>query len=265
MPLLQERLIAGAPGRGADAIILDLEDAIAPEAKARARAALAETVDRLVAAGQRVLVRINNAPDLIDDDLAAANGAALAGIVLPKADRAEAVAVIADRIVHAAIVPLVESPLGVLNAFAIAGAHEKVAALAFGTEDFSLDMGIPPEEEGLAMPAQQVAMAARAAGKPAFGLPGSLSIIADIDRFTTIARAARALGMSGALCVHPRQVEIVNAVFTPTAAEIDEARAIRAAYEAATGDGQGAIAIGGRMIDQPVYRRALATLARAGD
>ncbi|WP_139167783.1 HpcH/HpaI aldolase/citrate lyase family protein [Bauldia litoralis] len=265
VPMLQARLIVGAAGRGADAVILDLEDAVAPEAKDRARDALAETARTLAEAGQCVLVRINNHPDLIDADLAAANDAAIAGIVLPKAERPDIIATIAGRLAHPALVPLVETALGVINAHAIAGADERVAALAFGSEDFSLDMGIPPEEAGLATPAQQVAIAARAAGKAAFGLPGSLAIIDDGDRFTAIARMARSIGMGGALCVHPRQVTIVNAVFAPTPAEIDEAETVRAAYETARDTGHGAVAVDGRMIDQPVYRRALETLARVRD
>ncbi|MCB1486741.1 MAG: CoA ester lyase [Bauldia sp.] len=263
VPLLAERLIAGAPKRGADAIILDLEDAVAPDAKEAARAALAETVDRLVAAGQRVLVRINNEPELIADDIAAANGAGLHGIVLPKAEVADTVAAIVARIAAPAVVPIVESPLGVINALAIARADARIAALAFGTEDFALAMGVAPEEQALAMPAQQVAIAARAAGKPAFGLPGSLAIIDDIERFTTIARAGRAIGMTGALTIHPRQVAIANAVFAPGATEIAEAEKIRSIYEEAMAKGQGAVSLDGRMIDLPIYRRALATLARA--
>ncbi|MCB1497643.1 MAG: CoA ester lyase [Bauldia sp.] len=265
VPMLAERLIAKAPERGADAVILDLEDAVAPDAKDAARAALADTVDRLVAAGQRVLVRINNEPDLIADDITAANGAGLHGVVLPKAGEADSVAAIVARLAAPAVVPILETPLGVINAPAIAKAGARIAALAFGSEDFSLAMGIAPDEQGLAMPAQQIAMAARAAGKPAFGLPGSLAIIDDIDRFTEIARAGRAIGMTGALAIHPRQVAVLNAVFAPTAAEIEEARAIRSVYETAMAKGRGAVALGGRMIDLPVYRRALATLARAPD
>jgi citrate lyase subunit beta/citryl-CoA lyase len=147
-----------------------------------------------------------------------------------------------------------------LQAADIATATPRLTALALGGEDFSADCGFQPTAETLALPCQQLVLAARAAGVEAIGLPGSIAEIDDMDKFACSVRKARACGLDGVLCVHPQQVEAVNAVFAPTSEELARAERMVSAFEAAQREGTGAILLDGKMIDPPVVERARAML-----
>jgi len=265
VPLADERFLARAHERGADALLLDLEDSVPPAQKAEARARLPEAARRLAVAGATVMVRVNNDAGLLADDLKAAVQARAAAVFLPKtesADQVKAASFLLDGC-DAGVVAMIESPAAVLEAPAIARAGGRLAGLAFGSEDYCGALGIASSAAMLDWPAQAVAVAARARGLAAFGLPGPVAEIADMDAYTRLLEKAKAMGFTGTLCVHPKQVAASNGVYSPSDAELALAREIVAAFDAAVKEGRGAFALHGRMIDAPVAEQARATLARA--
>jgi len=265
VPLADERFLARAHERGADALLLDLEDSVPPAQKAAARARLPEAARRLAAQGATVMLRVNSAPGLLADDLKAAAQAPLAAVLLPKVESAAQLAA-AERLLAdsgAKLVAMLESPAAVLDAAAIARAGARLAGLVFGSEDYCGALGIASSAALLDWPAQMVAMAARARGLAAFGQPGAITEIADMDAYARVLERAKAMGFTGTLCIHPKQVAAANRVFSPSAEEIALAKEIVAAFDAAVREGRGAFALHGRMIDAPVADQARATLARA--
>ena len=266
VPLADERFIAKAHQRGADALLLDLEDSVPPAQKAQARARLGDAARRLTSVGALVMVRINSAPEHLAEDLKAAAKSSVSAVFLPKVESAEQV-VAAEFMLkgsNAGIVAMLESPASVLDAAAIARAGTRLAGLAFGSEDYCGLLGIASDKAALDWPAQMVAVAARARGLAAFGLPGPVSEIADMGAYARLLEKAKAMGYTGCTCIHPKQVAEANRVYSPTAEELALAREIVAAFDAAVKEGRGAFALHGRMIDAPVADQARATLARAG-
>lgn len=274
IPATSERFVASAAKRGADAIILDLEDSIALEAKSAARAALAAHVPRLVGEGVRVFVRVNGG-DLAAEDLAAAAMPGVTAILFPKIESPQALQS-AQRALNAAehanglercaigVIALLEGPNAVLDARAIAAVGGSLIGIGFGSEDFAAAMGVRPTVESLLVPAQMVAMAARGAGVQSFGLPGSIAGFQDLEELAALAAKARAIGFTGAVCIHPAQVPILNAAFSPSAEERAWAQAVVEAFDAALARGEAAVAVQGRMVDPPVYDQARRLLALAG-
>ncbi len=267
VPLADERFLAGAHRRGADALLLDLEDSVPPAQKAAARARLPEAARRLVALGAVVMVRVNSTADHLAEDLKAAAQSPVAAVFLPKVENAEQVIAAGFLLAEsgAKVVAMLESPAAVLDAVAIARAGGRLAGLAFGSEDYCGLLGISSAKAALDWPAQMVAVAARARGLAAFGLPGPVSEIADMDAYARLLDKAKAMGFTGTLCIHPKQVVASNAVYSPSSEEIALAKEIVAAYDAALREGRGAFALHGRMIDAPVADQARATLARIRD
>jgi citrate lyase subunit beta/citryl-CoA lyase len=264
VPLADERFIAKAHERGADALLLDLEDSVPPAQKLAARARLPEAARQLAAQGATVMVRVNSAPEWAADDLKAAAQSAVSAVFLPKVESAQQV-LDADRLLggHAAkLAAMLESPASVLEAAAIARAGTRLAALVFGGEDYCGVLGIASHQAALDWPAQMVAVAARARGLAAFGLPGPVAEIADMDAYARLLERAKAMGFTGTLCIHPKQVAASNRAYSPTAEEIALSREIIAAFEAAVREGRGAFSLHGRMIDLPIVDQARATLAR---
>jgi citrate lyase subunit beta/citryl-CoA lyase len=270
VPALQERFIHKAAQSDVDAVILDLEDSIPFGDKAQARERIAEASAFLAGQGKRVFVRINSQPaDAISLDVAAAAASTVEGLLVPKAENPGQLVKIADLMAQfrvsgertQSMIPIIESPVGLLNVAAIAQAYEGIAGLAFGSEDFALEMeGGPPAPENMTFPAQQVAVTAKAYQKAALGLPGSIAVMEDMAAFRDLAVLAKKIGMTGVLCIHPKQVVEAHAVFTPTAEEIQHAETIKTVYEEAAQQGIGAIRHEGRMIDLPHYRKALRIL-----
>jgi citrate lyase subunit beta/citryl-CoA lyase len=264
VPLADERFLAKAHERGADALLLDLEDSVPPAQKAEARARLPAAVKRLAAAGATVMVRVNSDAQHLADDLRAAAQARARAVFLPKVENADQVTAASFLLDggEASVVAMLESPASVLDAPAIARAGGRLAGLAFGGEDYCGILGIASGAASLDWPAQMVATAARARGLAAFGLPGPVAEIADMDAYTRLLEKAKAMGFTGTLCVHPKQVAASNRVYSPTEAELALAREVVAAFDAAVKEGRGAFALRGRMIDAPVAEQARATLAR---
>jgi citrate lyase subunit beta/citryl-CoA lyase len=269
------RMIAKAGTLAADAVILDLEDSVPVSDKETARLFVRDSLVDVGRGDAAVLVRIN-APDtgLSEDDLDWVVQPGLHGIVLPKAESAEDVVNLANRLERLesdrkladkslAIVPILESAKGVMNGYPIATASSRVAALAFGGVDFSRDMAVDLTPEGMELfyPRAQIAIAARAAGVLAVDTP--CTAINDPVQLKAEAKAVRQLGFRGKLLIHPAHVRIVNEVFSPTTAEVNRARKIVEAFGAAQEQGLGAISLDGKMIDVANFRQAQDLLAWA--
>jgi citrate lyase subunit beta/citryl-CoA lyase len=247
---------AKALASGADAVIVDLEDAVAPAAKDGARAALAAWLD---GGGNGVAVRINDAASvLFASDLALVARPGVAAVVVPKAERVDDLARVRAAAPAAALLPLVETAAGIANARALARA-EGVERLLFGSIDLQLDLGIDGDGDELLAFRSELVLASRLAGiaAPVDGVCAALDDAAALEVET---RRARKLGFAGKLCIHPRQVAVVHAAFAPSADEIAWAKRVVSAVDASAG---GAIAVDGAMVDRPVLLRAQAVLARA--
>jgi citrate lyase subunit beta/citryl-CoA lyase len=274
IPADAERMVAGAHKRGAGAIILDLEDAIAPSNKDAARDKLAGSVAVLADHGLTVVVRVNNEPDRLVDDIRAAAIPGVRAVILPKVESAS-FCQFADGALAAAergaglpersigLIPVIEHPAAMRALDEIAAATPRVVALGFGSEDYASAIGTPATFESMAMPAQAVAIAARGRGLAAFGVPGSVGIIDDEAAFKALARAAQAFGYTGILCIHPRQVAMADEALAPSAEEVARARRIIDAFERSLATGSGAVAVDGRMIDIPVALQAKRILSLA--
>jgi len=239
-----------AMAAGADAVIVDLEDAVAPGDKEAARAHLRAWLS----ADHPVCVRINAAgSSWFADDLALCAHPGVAGIVLPKAERATDVEAVAGAGARS-ILPLVESALGLWNALALCRAPN-VARLVFGAIDFCLDAGMVEGHESLLHARSQLVLVSRVAGimAPVDGVTVALN---DPDAVRVDTGRARALGFGAKLCIHPKQIHAVHAAFMPTAQELDWARRVRVAEGAA-------VAVDGKMVDRPVRLLAEQLLAEA--
>lgn len=243
---------------GAHRVIIDLEDAVAPSEKSKARTELAAW---LASNSAKVAVRLNSADsEWFEDDVAVASAAAVATIVLPKAEDPAVVARLASLRTNLTVVPLIESAIGFREVRALA-AVPGVERLAFGHIDFQVDMGMRDAEEAdLVAFRSEIVLATRLAGIKA-PLDGVTVSIDDPERLDADVRRARRLGFGGKLCIHPKQVEIVRAGFAPTEQELTWARRVLAAASEANG---AAIAVDGKMVDKPVMLRAEAILREQG-
>jgi citrate lyase subunit beta/citryl-CoA lyase len=245
---------------GADAIILDLEDAVLADGKDAARARVGEWLGRRHDARDRVVVRINGAgTPWFDADLALLAAAGARFAMLPKSeDVADLERLRAALPAAALMLPLIESARGIENVAAIA-ATPGVQRLAFGTLDYAVDLDLSGDDRGLVYPGSRIALASRCAGllSPVAGVTPSID---DEARLLADLAFARALGFGAKLCIHPKQVEAVRAALAPTDEEIGWARRVVAAAEGSAG----AVQVDGRMVDRPVVLKAQAILRRAG-
>jgi len=228
---------------GADSVIVDLEDAVAPAAKAAARAHLLAWLN----SGTPVYVRINAAgTDWFGADLALCAHPGVAGIVLPKAERVADVEAVAGAGARA-ILPLVESALGLWHAVDLCRAP-RVERLVFGAIDFCADLRMRESHANLLPARSQLVLASRVAGIQA-PVDGVTVALDDMDAVRTDTLRARDLGFGAKLCIHPQQIQAVHAAFLPTPAELAWAGRVQAAFQAAQG---AAVAVDGRMVDRPV-------------
>lgn len=272
VPATAERFVAKAAGRGADGIILDLEDSIPPDGKAAARDALPAAVRTVAAGGGELLVRINRPWRLALPDLEVAVVAGVTGLCLPKVDSRQHLVEIdqvvseleAERGLPAGRIRfcvLVETAQGIAEVREIAKGP-RVTGIVAGGEDLAADLGLPePDPEMLAPYEAAVRLAAREAGVMPIGYPGSIAEFTDLELFRRCAEAGRRAGSEGGMAIHPAQVPVLNAAFAPSAGEIAHAEGLLAAFEAALAEGRGAVAFEGRMIDKPVVDRARRVLA----
>jgi citrate lyase subunit beta/citryl-CoA lyase len=268
VPAHAERFVAKACERGADAIILDLEDAVPPGEKLNARAALAAAVPAVSRDGALVFVRIN-AGDSADAEAACRAGAT--GLLVPKTRDPDTLRKLAARLDKfeqetgrqpMRLIPMIEDPGAVFDARAIAAACPRVLAMMTGGEDMATALGAEPTPEALRFPKMMVHMAAKAVGVLSLGMIRTVADYRDTEALTRAAREARDLGFDGASCVHPSVVPILNAAFSPSQAEIDRATRLILAAETAAAQGKGAFVFEGKMVDEPVVARARALVAK---
>ena len=267
VPVTAQRFVDGAARRGADAIILDLEDSVAATEKERARGLVPEAAEIVSRGGADVVVRINRPLRMAVRDIEAAIGPRVMALALPKTENAAHVRLIAEIVDEVEgergvivgttrLIAMVETAAAFFHIAEIARAHPRLCALNLGAEDFATSAGILPEAEALSMPKQMAVFAARAAGIMPLGFIGSIAEFHDLDGFRQTIRRSRRFGFIGASVIHPSQVAILNEEFRPNADEIDHARRVLAAYDKALAEGVGAVTVDGKMIDVPVVERA---------
>ena len=253
---------AKALGSGADAIVLDLEDAVALPAKAEAREAIARWSDQASEADLgRIVVRVNDAnASEFGADLRLLREARIASVMLPKAESGAQVAAVRVAVPDARVFPLIESARGVANVADVAGATG-VFRLVFGTLDYALDLDldIADSSDGLAHAASVLSIASRVAGLPA-PVAGVTPQFDDERRLLADLSWSRRHGFGAKLCIHPRQVAPVHAALAPSAETTAWARRVLAAEAASPGAAQ----LDGRMIDRPFMLQAQRILQRAG-
>jgi citrate lyase subunit beta/citryl-CoA lyase len=273
VPVIIDKFVDAAHRRGADAIILDLEDSVPESQKERARGLIQDAAAKVSQGGADVTVRINRPWRQTLRDLEAAVSPRVRALLLPKIASADHVQLISEVIGEleaergmavgtTQLVPMIETAEAFFKIQEIARADPRIVGLNLGAEDFALSIGMLPEAEGLFYPKQQVVIAARAAGILPLGFIGTVADFKDLEAFRATIKRSRRLGFMGASVIHPGQIAILNEEFRPTEAEVAQASRIVAAYDKATSDGVGAIVIDGRMIDVPIVVRAQQTLAR---
>ncbi len=273
VPATAERFIAKAHTRGADAIILDLEDSIPPDAKDAARAALAAAAPRVSQSGADAIVRINRPLDLALPDIAAAVAAGATGLILPKVMGPEHIRLLSEVVAtreaahgipigRTRFLALAETAASLPHLYAIAAADPRMAALAVGAEDLATEFGGIPSADSMYVWAMHCIAAARSANILPMGSLGALAQIDDLDAYRAALTRAKNLGFATASCIHPAHVPIINEIYGATPAELDRARRLIAAFEDALAKGLGAVAFEGAMIDLPIVERARRTLAR---
>lgn len=269
MPAANARALEKAKTIPADALIFDLEDAVAPDAKPEARDRAAAAAASGDYGDREVTIRCNGLDTPWGaDDLAAAAAAGPAAVVVPKVESTEYLAEIADRLTaagapdHTRIWAMIETPVAILDARALA-AVERVAVLVMGTNDLAKELRatLAPGREALVPHLAAAVLAARAAGKVV--LDGVYNAIADADGFAAECRQAAALGFDGKTLIHPSQVEVANEVWAPSAEAIERARRVIAAFAEAEADGRGVVTVDGAMIENLHVEEARRTLAVA--
>ncbi|WP_142826914.1 HpcH/HpaI aldolase/citrate lyase family protein [Planococcus soli] len=265
VPATDLALIKKAVSSAADVVIVDLEDAVALSEKETARKVMKEAL-KAHNQEQKIIVRINALDTAFwEADLETAINGGATGIMLPKAEDEHGVQKVADKIRQISggkdkafeLIPLVESAKGVQFAFAIASADPMVSVLAFGSIDFSLDIGCELTPEGLELlfARSQLVIASKAAGK---GLPidAVYPDLSDEEGLKKQTIFAKQLGFKAKLVIHPKQLAIVHQVFSPSKEELALAREIVEGFEKAEKNGVASIKIAGQFVDYPVYKKA---------
>lgn len=255
-----------------DGIILDLEDAVAPDKKYEARFLVRNALRSVRFYGAERMVRINQIPAGLDDlDFVIPNYVNL--ILVPKCENAEQIKQVNERINAIQVknginqpvwlMPIIESALGVLNAYQICTAAENVSAVAIGLEDFTADLGVKRTNEGTEsfVARSMIVLAAKSAGIQA--IDSVFSDIDDMEAMKNNVLSSKAMGFNGMGIIHPRQIKVVHEYFGPDSVEIEKAKKIVLAFDDATAKGLGVVSLGSKMIDPPVVKRALQTIELA--
>jgi len=270
MPGANERALEKAATLPVDALILDLEDAVAPDAKADARARVRDAVGEDRYGRREVAIRVNGLDTgWFRDDVAAVAAAGPDAVLVPKVDSADDVATI-ERALADAGVPdetsiwaMLETPGAVLHAEAICAASERLTVLVMGTNDLAKELQVPhlPGRAPLTTSLSWCVLAARHSGKVI--VDGVHNDLEDTEGFAAECRQGRELGFDGKTLIHPKQLEVCNATFAPSEAEVAEAHEVIAAYVAAQEEGRGVVTVRGRMIEALHVEQARQTVAQA--
>lgn len=266
------RMITKALTLAADAVILDLEDAVPLPDKETARIISRDSIKPIKSAGYNVFVRVNAlATGLTAEDLNSVVVEDLDGIMLAKTETKSDVLDLEDIIEETGktsglnlenllILPLIETAKGIVNAYEIASSSKRIVALAFGAGDYYGDLGrdvsaLSPEETELLYARSQLVNAGRAAGVQAIDTP-FLGLLTDREGFTRETVLGSRLGFKGKQVVHPTQIDFVNKTFSVTETEVEYAKRLTEAFEEAQAKGLGAISFEGKMIDYMSYKQA---------
>lgn len=269
VPANVPRFVEKSAASGADAVVLDLEDSVPPAEKIPARERLAASIATAGAQGSAVLVRVNRPLDQAVPDILAAAAGGADGILLTKALGPDHVVLAAELLATAerrpmVILPMIETAAALLKVEAIAAAHPRVAGLLIGGEDLATDLNADPDDDILVLAKRRMAIAAASAGVYAYGTLGTVANFRDPEHVRRVAEGARRSGFAGATCIHPSLVPVLRAAYSPGEAELDWARRVIAASDAAAAQGRGSLTVDGRMVDEPVVERARRVLAAAG-
>lgn len=273
VPANNTSFVNKAHTRGADAIILDLEDSVPISERVAARAGIAECVNIVGQSGANVLVRINRPLEEAVSDIEAAIMPGVCGLFLPKIESAEHLRLLEELILSremilgmelgcTLLVPMIETAGAYFRVDEIAKASRRNAGITLGGEDFALANGMVPDEETLFLGSQKVVYAARAAGIIPLGTIGTVADFKDLNAYRLSAIKSQKFGFEGASCIHPSVVSLLNEEFSPSEQDVSMAKRLIVAYEEAQANGTGAITLDGKMVDVPIALRAQALLAK---
>jgi citrate lyase subunit beta / citryl-CoA lyase len=267
------KFIDKAHERGADCILVDLEDSVTVAEKPTARAMLPETMKKVVRNGADVAVRINRPMRLAIPDIEAAVRPGLSALFITKTEGVQHLRLLDEAVSElerergmpvgsVGFGAMIEHPRALAELNDIAERAPRVIAMMLGGEDFALETGSIPSDESLELPKRLVAFAAQAHGVAMIGILGTVADYSDPAAYKKSAERARRFGFSGGTCVHPGLVQALNEAFTPSADDVAYARKLIAADEKAAAEGRGSFTVDGKMIDIPVIDRARRLLAR---
>lgn len=281
----RQRMIDKAMSLHVDAIMMDIEDGVAPSVKEHARQQIGASLDQIsellkTNPEHRTparFVRVNAVgSERFIEDIKAVVRPGLEGLVVPKVDSVQQIRIAEDELGRAevahhmagGVVELliaIESPIGLFNAFQIASSSPRIMGLIFGAEDFTREMNLPVRREAEAVDLiyARSAIATAAAAAHVQAIDGVWVDLNDAEGLRRFARQARRLGMSGISIIHPSQIDEANAAFTPSPEDVAYAREVLAAFEDARARGAGAIAFRGQLLDFPIMDRARQTVALA--
>ena len=267
------KFIDKAHERGADCILVDLEDSVTVAEKPTARTMLPETMKKVVQSGADVAVRINRPMRLAIPDIEAAVRPGLAALFITKTEGVQHLRLLDEAVSElerergmpvgsVGFGAMIEHPRALAELNDIAERAPRVIAMMLGGEDFALETGSIPSDESLELPKRLVAFAAQAHGVAMIGILGTVADYSDPAAYKKSAERARRFGFSGGTCVHPGLVQTLNEAFTPSAEDVAYAKKLIAADEKAAAEGRGSFTVDGKMIDIPVIDRARRLLAR---
>jgi len=267
------KFIDKAHERGADCILVDLEDSVTVADKPAARAMLPETMKKVVRGGADVAVRINRPLRLAIPDIEAAVRPGLSALFITKTEGVQHLKLLDEAVSElerergmpvggVGFGAMIEHPRALAELNDIAERGPRVIAMMLGGEDFSLETGSIPSDEALELPKRLVAFAAQAHGVAMIGILGTVADYSDPAAYKKSAERARRFGFSGGTCVHPGLVQALNEAFTPSVEDVAYARKLIAADEKAAAEGRGSFTVDGKMIDVPVIDRARRLIAR---
>lgn len=267
------KFIDKAHERGADCVLVDLEDSVQAAQKPEARAMLAETMTKVARGGADVAVRINRPLRLAIPDIEAAVRPGLSALFITKTEGVQHLRLLDELVTeleHERGMPvgsvgfgaMIEHPRALTELNDIAERGPRVIAMMLGGEDFALETGSVPGDETLELPKRMVAFAAHAHGVAMIGILGTVADYSDPEAYRKSAIRARRFGFSGGTCIHPGLVQALNEAFTPPDEDVAYARKLIAADEKAAAEGRGSFSVDGKMIDIPVIDRARRLIQR---
>jgi len=267
------KFIDKAHERGADCVLVDLEDSVQPAQKPEARAMLPETMKKVARGGADVAVRVNRPMRLAIADIEAAVRPGLAALFITKTESVQHLRLLDEAVTELekerglpvggiGFGAMIEHPRALAEIHDIAEHGPRVIAMMLGGEDFALETGSVPGDETLELPKRLVAFAAQAHGVAMIGILGTVADYSDPAAYKKSAERARRFGFSGGTCIHPGLVAALNEAFTPTPEEVAHARKLIEADKQAQAEGRGSFSVDGKMIDIPVIDRARKLLAR---